>query len=161
MSDTYSSDTPTTLVMMNYKKLFLIILCGLIAGIVTWGLTHLLDAYVYKAILCRSNAAVQCGASYQYATTTASVIGAAIGLFGLVRLQVYRPLLIVIATYVALWTLLSLVLPLPWYAAALLTAGMYGIAFGIFAWLARIRKFYIALIVVILLVVAIRLILNS
>lgn len=160
MSDTYSNDTPTSLVAMSYKKLLLIIVCGAIAGLVTWGLTHVLDAYIYKAILCDGDAAVKCGSSYQYATTTATIFGAAVGLFGLVRLQVFRPLLIVIATYVALWGLLSTLLPLPWYVAAATAAGLYALAFGVFAWLARIRKFYIAIIIVILVIVAVRVILN-
>lgn len=161
MSDTYSNDTQTSLVTMNTKKLLFIILFGAIAGLATWGLTILLDTYVYKAILCNSNAAVQCASSYQYATTTATIIGAAIGLFGLVRLHAFRPLLIVISSYASLWGLLLLLVPLSWYVAALAVAGLYGFAFGVFAWIARIKQFYIAIIIVILVVVAVRLVLNG
>lgn len=161
MSDTYSSDTPEALVMMSIKKLLFIMLFGALAGVVTWGLSVLLDTYVYKAILCNGEAAVQCASSYQYATTTATIIGAAVGLFGLVKLQVFRPLLIVIASFVALWGLMALFVPMTWYVAGSVVAGLYAAAFGVFAWLARIRKFYIALILVILIVIAVRLILNS
>lgn len=161
MTDTYSNDIQPSLVTMNTKKLVFIIVFGAIAGLVTWGLTIVLDTYIYKAILCNNDAAVQCASSYQYATTTATIIGAAVGLFGLVRLHVFRPLLIVIASYVALWGLLLLVLPLPWYGEALAVAGLYALAFGLFGWLARIKRFYIAIILVILVAIAIRLILNS
>ena len=161
MSDTYGNDTPASLVVMSYRKLLFIIACGAVAGIATWGLTYLLDAYIYKAILCNGDAAVQCASSYQYATTTATILGAAVGLFGLVRLQVFRPLLIVIAAYVALWGLLVSLLPLSWYVAAAIAAVLYGLAFGVFAWLTRIRKFYIAIIIAILVVVAVRFVLNS
>ena len=161
MSDTYVNDAPSALVTMNVKKLLLVILFGVIAGLVTWGLTRVLDVYVYKAILCSSDTAIQCASSYQYATTTATIIGAAVGLFGLVKVQAFRPLLIVIASFVAMWGLLLLLVPLPWYVAALAVAGLYGFAFGVFAWLARIRNFYIAIVLIILIVVAVRLILNS
>jgi hypothetical protein len=161
MSDTYNNDTPASLVMMSYKKLLFVITCGAIAGVATWGLTHVLDAYIYKAILCSGDVAVQCASSYQYATTTATILGAAIGLFGLVRLQVFRPLLIVIAAYVALWGLLASLLPMTWYAAMGIVAVLYGLAFGVFAWLVRIRKFYIAIIIVILVTVGVRLVLSS
>jgi hypothetical protein len=161
MSDVYGNDTPTSLVAMTYKKLLFVIACGAVAGLATWGLTYLLDTYIYKAILCRGDIAVQCASSYQYATTTATILGAAIGLFGLVRLQVFRPLLIVIAAYVALWGLLASLLPLSWYTALGIAAALYGLAFGAFAWLARIRNFYIAIIIVILVIVAVRFVLNS
>lgn len=161
MTDAYGNDTPTSLVTMNIKKLVFIIIFGAIAGLVTWGLTIALDTYIYKAILCNGDAAVQCASSYQYATTTATIIGAAVGLFGLVRLHVFRPLLIVIATFVALWGLLALVLPFTWYVEAIAVAGLYAFAFGLFGWLARIKLFYIAVISVVIVVVATRLLLNS
>jgi hypothetical protein len=161
MSDAYSSDAPTALVAMSTKKLLFIILFGALAGVATWGLTIALDAYVYKAILCNSDTVVQCASSYQYATTTATIIGAAVGLFGLVKLQVFRPLLIVIASFVSLWGLISLLASFSWYVALIAAVGLYAAAFGVFGWFARIRKFYIAIILVILMVVAVRLILNS
>lgn len=161
MSDTYGNDTPASLVPMNVKKLLFIMLFGAAAGLVTWGLTTLLDTYIYKAILCNSDAAVQCASSYQYATTTSTIIGAAVGLFGLVKLQVFRPLLIVIASFISLWGLLLLLIPSPWYLAMAAAASLYAVAFGVFAWFARIRKFVFAVILVILMIVAVRLILNS
>lgn len=161
MTDTYVNDTPASLVTMNMKKLVSIIIVGMIAGVIAWGLTILLDTYIYKAILCNGDGVVQCASSYQYASTTAAVIGAAVGLFGLVRLHVFRPLLIVIASFVSLWGLLSLVLPLSWYFEAIAVMGLYAVAFGLFAWLARIKKFYIAIVLVIVVAVVTRLLLNS
>jgi hypothetical protein len=160
MSDTYVSDTPPSLIAMPIRKLLFIIVVGVVAGMVTWGLMLVLDTYVYKAVLCNRDAVVQCASSQQYAMITATIIGAAAGLFGLVRLHVFRPLLIVIATFVSLWGLLSLLVSLPWYGAMLIAAIMYGLAFGVFAWLVRIRKFFIALVVVIVVVVAVRLVLS-
>lgn len=161
MTDTYGNDVQSSFVIMSIKKLMFIIGIGALAGLATWGLTIALDTYVYKAILCNGDSAVQCASSYQYATTTATIIGAAIGLFGLVRLHVFRPLLIVIASYVALWGLLSLIQPMSWLAEALAVAGLYAASFGLFSWLARIKRFYIAIIFVILVIVGVRLILNS
>lgn len=160
MSDTYVTDTTPSLVAMTVKKLLFIIIVGAVAGIVTWGLTLVLDTYIYKAVLCNKDAVVQCASSQQYATITATIIGAAAGLFGLVRLHVFRPLLIVIAAFISLWGLLSLLTSLPWYGSMLIAGGMYGLAFGVFAWLVRIRKFFIALILAILVVIAVRLVLS-
>jgi hypothetical protein len=161
MSDTYDTTTQTSLVAMNTKKLIYVIIAGVVAGIVTWGLTALLETYVYKAILCGHTTAGQCASSYQYALTTATIIGAAVGLLGLVRLHVFRPLLVIIASFISLWGILTMLQPAAWYVALLVTAGLYGFAFGLFAWLARIRTFYIAAIIIIAMVVVLRLILNS
>ena len=161
MSDTYNVDMPASLVPMSIKKLMMVILAGALAGLVTWGLATVFDMYIYKAILCNNDAAIQCASSYQYASTTATIIGLTVGLFGLVRLHVFRPLLIIIAVLVSLWGLLESLTAAPWYVTALATAGLYGVAFGAYAWFVRVRRFYIALIVVLVIVVAIRLILNS
>lgn len=161
MSNTYGNEESTTFVTMNSRKLLMIVAVGLIAGLVTWGLVHVLDTYVYKAILCSDANAVQCASSSQYATTTATVIGAAAALFGLVRLRVYRPLLIVIATFVALWGLIALLSPMQWYIEALISAGLYGVALGAFAWIARIRNFIFAAIIILIMIIVLRLILGA
>jgi len=161
MSDTYSSTTQTALVAMSMKKLLYIIIAGLVAGAVTWGLTALLETYIYKAILCGHANAGQCASSYQYALTTATIIGAAVGLLGLVRLHVFRPLLVIIASFISLWGVLTILQPAAWYVALFGAAVLYGFAFGLFAWMVRIRTFYIAALVVVVLVIVLRLVLNS
>ncbi len=161
MSDVYGNDEMTSFVTMNGRKLLLIIATGAVAGLALWGLSVILDTYIYKTILCRADAAVQCASSTQYATITAAILAAAVGLFGLVRLHVYRPLLIVIATFVSLWGLVGMVSSMAWYIAGLAIILLYGLSFGVFSWIARIRHFVIAIIVVIILVVAARFILNS
>lgn len=161
MADNQNDDVQTSLVLMSIKKLVFIIMTGMLAGLTIWGLAYLLDTYIYKAILCNSKDAAQCVSSTRYAVTTATIIGAAAGLFGLVRLHVFRPLLIVIAAVVSLWGLLSMVSSFAWYLQAIIVMVMFGLAFGLFGWFARVRQFYIALIAIVILVVVIRLILNS
>ena len=161
MTDTNSTAESPLLIAMNYQKLLYIVVVGLITGAAIWGLTLLLDVYIYKALLCANESAQQCMASTRYATTTATILGAAVGLFGLVRLQVFRPLLVVAAAVVALWGLLAVVSPLAWYVTLSMVMALYGVAFALFAWLVRLRHFLIALICVIVLIVVVRLVLNS
>jgi hypothetical protein len=157
----YSNEDETSLVVMSGRKLLSIIVIGMLIGLMVWGLTWLLDTYIYKALLCHTATAKQCVSSSQYAMITATIISAIVGLLGLVRLQVYRPLLIVIASFISLWGLVSLVLPMAWYVELITIIGLYGLSFGLFAWVARIRHFLVASIVVILLVIAVRFFLNS
>jgi len=161
MTDSNTTAESPLLVAITYQKLLFVAIIGLITGAVIWGLTLVLDIYVYKALLCANESAQQCLSSTQYAAATATILGAAAGLFGLVRLQVFRPLLIVAAAIIALWGLLAIGAPLDWYVALPLTMALYGLAFAIFAWLTRIRHFLISLISVIVLIVIVRLVLNS
>lgn len=161
MSKVYANDEPTSFITMSFKKLLFVVLIGVITGLVTWGLAYVLEMYVYRAILCNDETAVQCASSPQYAMVTATVIAAAVGLFGLVRLQVFRPLLVVLASVVALWALATTVAFMPWYGTAAVTAAMYGLAFGLFAWLARIRHFLLAAVVVVVMIAIVRFVLNA
>lgn len=161
MSNAYTKDDSTSFVIMSIQKLLFAALVGAIAGVAVWGLTPLLDTYVYRAILCGDPNSVQCSSSLAYATTTAAVIAGAIGLFGLVRLQIFRPLLIVVAVFISLWGVVALVDALPWYYAAMICTALYAAAFATFAWIARIRNFLFAIILIILIIVALRLVLNS
>lgn len=161
MATTNTTTESPFFITMSIRSLLFVLIVGLVSGLAIWGLTFLLDTYVYKALLCANETAQQCISSTRYATVTATILGAAVGLFGLVRLQVFRPLLVVAAAIVALWGLLAVVSPMIWYIAAPVVAALYGLAFAVFAWLARIRHFLISLIAIVILVVIVRLVLNS
>jgi hypothetical protein len=161
MTDANATVESPMLVVMNYRKLLYVAVVGLATGLIIWGLTMLLDMYIYKALLCANESAQQCLSSTRYATTTATILGAAAGLFGLVRLYVFRPLLVVAAAVIALWGVLAVVSPLVWYSALPTVMILYGIAFAAFAWLARMRYFLVSLVAVIILIVIVRLVLNS
>ena len=45
------------------------------------------------------------------------VIGIIAGIGALVRLRVYRPMLVVLATVISVWTLQQVISPLAWYIA--------------------------------------------
>ena len=134
---------------------------GLIVGLLCWGLMGLLDAYVFKAIFCQAMMNEQCAASTQYASITANILATAAGVFALVKLQVFRPLLVGMGAIISLWGLWSTVALVPWQFAVLLYAGLFALAYAAFMWVARIRSFGMSLVVMVVLVVAVRFALNS
>ena len=48
---------------------------------------------------------------------------------------------------------------MPWYWALIVPMVLFGLVYGVFAWIARIRSFLIAVILTVLVVVGIRLLL--
>jgi hypothetical protein len=161
MATTTTTTESPLFIAMAFQRLLLVAVVGLVTGLAIWGLTLVLDTYIYKALLCANEAAQQCVSSTRYATVTATILGAAVGLFGLVRLQIFRPLLVVAVTIIALWGLIAVVSPMPWYAALPAVMVLYAVAFAVFTWLARIRYFLVSLIAIIILIVVVRLVLNS
>ena len=97
-----TEDTQSPFIAMSRQQFTQIFATGIVVGLVVWGLSLLLDNYVYQLLLCRGEGG-RCESSLQYAQITAIVLGALVGLFALVRLQVFRPLLVVIAATLALW----------------------------------------------------------
>jgi len=135
-----------------------VLLLGLAAGLVAASATLLFSAFVFKTLPCVSET---CGTGGQYAAVLASIISGAAALFWLMRLQVFRPLLVVLAVTVGLWGISLYTLGMPWYAVLAISAGLHAVAYGLFAWISRLRQFWIVIFLTILIVVGLRFILAS
>lgn len=138
-------------------------IAGLIVGALYIGATYLLDTYVFSNFICRAEAAGDCSQAPRYALLVASVLAGLVGVALLVRLRIYRPLLIVVASLISVWGMPTalLALSLPLYVSIAIMAGLFGMTFAVFTWLIRIRSFVLALIAVAVVTVLLRLIFQS
>lgn len=144
------------LVSMTYRELISVILIGAAVGAVVVLLYFLLNTFIFSAVLCRPQSTGDCNQAPNYAMIVALVIGSIAGVASLARVRVYRPLLIVLASAIALWGMQYVLVNVAWYWAMIATVVPFGLAYGLFGWLARIRHFILAIIVTIVLVVAVR-----
>ena len=149
------------LISMTVRDLLSTIGAGFGIGVLTAGIYFLMNRFVFAAVLCRSGADSDCINAPLYAMIVAMVFGAIAGLVSLAALRIYRPLLIVIATSIVMWGFSSLVSTMPWYFVILVPAILFALLYGLFAWVARIRSFVAALLVVVILVVLLRFIFVS
>lgn len=145
---------------MATGELIRILLLGAVVGLVTWGLTYVLDTYVYQALLCKGNA-LSCDNSSLYASVSATILAALGALFVLIRAHIYRPLLIVLAATVSLWGVVLMLSNMEWYWTAILSGLMYALAYGLYAWISRIRYLWLMLLATVVLVVVVRLVLTA
>lgn len=160
MSDTNQNGASTVYIPMGTKQIVLVAIWGIVAGLLVWGLTYVFEAYVLKTLLCGETDALTCASASQYGEMIATVITAAISLFVLVKLQVFRPLLVVIAAVVSLWGLIGIIGDLPMYMVALSAAGLYLVSYLAYTWITRLRLFWLVAVLLILLIIAIRVILT-
>lgn len=145
---------------MSNTDLIRALATGAAAGLFTALVALLMNRYVFSAVLCRTANASECAQTPTYSVIVAVVIGSIIGLVALARLRVFRPLIVVIASVVSLWVMHLWLFDMAWYWALAVSTGLYALAYGAFSWIARIRSFILTLVVVVVLVVALRLLLQ-
>lgn len=144
------------LVSMNRRELISMILVGVAVGAIISVLYFLLNKFIFSAVLCRPQSTADCGQAPNYAMIVAMLVGSIGGVVGLARARIYRPLLIVIVSVVALWGVQNILMGLDWYWAMMITAVFFGLAYGMFGWLARIRNFILAIVLIAVVAVLVR-----
>lgn len=145
------------IVDMKVAGLVRVFLCGVLVGILVAVSAVVMDRYVFSAVLCRPQAASDCSQAPFYAMIVAMVIGAIAGVAGLVRLRIYRPLLVVLAGTLSLWGIVSLVMDMHWVLVVLVMGLLFGLVYALYAWVSRLRSFVLAAVVAVVAIVVIRL----
>lgn len=143
-------------VAMTTRELIGTIVSGLVVGLLVAVLYFLLNKFVFGAVLCRPQSPGGCTSAPTYSMIVALVLGTIAGVANLARMRVYRPLLVGLAAAISLWGIHGLLANTAWYWALPIAIVLFGFAYGLFAWLARIRNFIFAMVLTIVIVVIIR-----
>ena len=152
-------DEPSLIVPVSRNDVISVLVLGGLVGLVCWVLGMLSHRYIFDSYLCQGEVVSQCGYAKDYAAVVAVLIGSIVALSGLIRLRIYRPLLVVLASMLSLWGMLQMVWGLMWYQGVVIAVLMYALAFVTFSWLSRLRPFWIALATIIVLIIAVRVVL--
>ena len=157
MADKSKTENVEPVVPMLRSDFLSVIVLGGVLGLLLWGLGFVLNRFVFDALLCQGDTSGQCVNAKDYAAATVGLIGGVLALLALIRLRVYRPLLVLLASLISLWGIVQLSWNYSWYIGVLIVIAMYATAFAAFSWITRVRVFWIALVATIVLVVAVRL----
>lgn len=135
---------------------------GLFVGVAGWLLNLAIQRFFVEPIFCRNaDSFAMCANGGTIAWVIAIIIVSAAGLFSLVRIGVFRPLLVVLAAVIALWGVSSWLGPLEWWQAMLWQGALFALAYMLFTWIARAERFPVAFIVTILVILLMRLVVVS
>lgn len=148
-------------VTMSYRQLGWIALIGAGAGLAAWLLGLLLDMALFRFVFCRNVGIEGCAASGAYGNAAGMLIATGLGVWALVRIQIFRPLLIGLAAALTLWGILDLMGAESWQVTMAVAVVLFAIAYMLFGWIMRLRSLLWAVVVSIVLLVVVRLILNS
>jgi len=156
------TDTSTTsnrwggFIELGMQQLIQVAIFGIGIGAGAWLLTQLIRQVILVPLLCGDATASTCLSAPDTAGSIAAVIIAIIGVLGLVRLSIYRPLIIVVAVAICLWGLSSWVGGLPWFEGLAWFVLLYAVSYVAFAWLVRPRAFLPVVIIILMVIVLAR-----
>jgi len=118
---------------------------GAIVGLVAFALALILERYVFTPIGCVAESSiVRCEDVTAISHNVALLLALGVGLTLLVRVVAFRPLLVVLASVVALWGIGARLSTISWPAELGLTVLIFGLMFVLFAWLAMPRRFWVS-----------------
>lgn len=146
----YVHEAKPAIIEQDVRTSIKIAVIGLVIGAVAWGLGWVLERFVLQGMLCDGSA--MCGAATTYAGNIAGVVAAIVAVVVLVRVNVFRPLLIVLGAVLSLWGLLHWTSDMELWMQALVSAGLYALLYSVYAWIARIRQPAIMLVVFVIIV---------
>lgn len=158
MAEIINDETVGFVTPMSKRDLVLVIVTGLVAGFVSWGIHALLVRFLVPQI-CTGTAGNYCVVAPGVIEWVGLVVGAIVALVGLIRLRVFRPLLIILAVTLSLAGALGQSSGFVWYWAILSDMLLFGFVYGLFAWTVGIRNFWLAVALVAVLGIATHLIL--
>lgn len=150
------------LVDMTLGTLLGVLILGAVVGALVMGASVLLEQYFVTAVFCRSaDSFALCADGGSLAYNIATVLVGIVGAVGLVKMSVYRPLLVVIAAAATLWSANMWLGVLPWPEMLAWLAGLYAITYVLYAWVLRITNFVLAFAILVVLIIAARLVLQA
>lgn len=135
------------------------LLTGLVVGLVGWLLSMAIQMWIIEPVFCRSpQTFAVCSQGGTIGWVVAMIIVSVASLLSLVRSGVFRPLLVVLASLIALWGASAWLGPLSWWQAMIWHGVLFALTYLLFAWVARLSNFLLAMIVTIVLIIGARLI---
>lgn len=156
MVEVVDQEKQPKVIYMSGRTIVSVVVTGLLLGVFAYLLTVLLDRAVLTPIFCQDQDSFGvCANTERIAANIATVFAAVAGMFALLQLGVYRPLLIAAAATVILWGSTAWV-QTNWVEELIWSIGLYAIIYTALVWLSRIRNFAIALVAIVLVVAAAR-----
>lgn len=144
---------PSSIIDIRSDVMVRVALLGLGIGAIAWALTLGLGQFIIGPIFCPNNT---CESTSVISGNIVLVVTAIAAMLAMVRLGVYRPMLIAIAVVATLWSMGGWLSGIVWYEALGWSSLMFMAAYTAYAWLVRPRNFFIVLVILLLLIVGIR-----
>lgn len=153
----YVFESQPPIIEQNRGMFMRILAIGFVLGIIVWMMTYTLRRFVLASLLCQDGGTVCVEANDQAGNIATILVGIA-GVVALVRAGVYRPIIITLGTAVSLWGVSGWLYGSGALVSIALTATLYTVAYATYAWIVRVRKVPVMLVLFAVLIVISRVI---
>lgn len=140
------------------------IIQAFIIGLIVGGMVYLsaraLDMYALQPLFCQDADKTYCGLTPSVSFVLSSLVFHFVGLVALVRANVLRPLLVVLASFISLYGFHVWIDGITWWLAALYAAILMAFGYVYFTWINRMSRFPVALALTVISIVVIRIIVS-
>lgn len=150
MDNSGTGGSAQSLIDLRWQSLVQVGLFGAGLGLLSWLLTILVKQIIFVPLFCGDPTNAACVGATGSAGVLALIVAGIVGLLGLVRLGVYRPLLVALAAAVSLWGVALWTGEMEWYEAAAWSVLLYALVYVVYTWLVRPRTFGLALALVVI-----------
>ena len=133
---------------------------GLLVGGLVYVSALALDKYAFQPLFCQAADSTYCSVTPVASIVITSLVFHFLGLLALIRANVLRPLLVVLASLVSLAGFHEWLTDMSWWLASLLAAVLMAFAYLYFTWINRMAQFPVALGLTLLSVVIIRILVS-
>lgn len=146
---------------LTLRLLISALLIGALTGVVGWLINIFLQNYFIEPVFCSSSDSSSiCSNGSAIAWTLAHILAIGASVVAMVGAVIYRPLLIALATFVTVWGIHGWLDGLEWWSATLWQMLIFALAYGAYAWIARIVRFWVAAVITVVVIVLCRLVLG-
>lgn len=143
----------------DYRGLATAALIGVVAGALTWAIGWLIAQFIVEPIFCgAADTSAICDGRETTAYNISLVLVSFGALLALVWARVFRPLLVVLASALVAWGMIGFFDGSSWWLAPVWISLLSGLSYGLFAWIANLRSFGLAMGITVVVVVGLRLI---
>ncbi len=146
-----------TILMRPWQAWLRIVLVGAAVGIVFWILTALLGRYIVEPLTCRELVdAASCVNATSLAGNIAAILSALLAIIALLRMNIAQPVIIAVGSAAVLWSLAGWTNGLFWLESIAWAIVLWGLSFGLFAWITRYSRLIPSIIIATIVVLIIR-----
>ena len=142
-----TSEDTEHFVNLSWPDMGQIMIGAAITGVVTSAVLLLVANLGVFGAVCGLGSAnpASCGTPTFYTVLSAMVVAVIVGLIFLVQRRVYRPALVMLATAVGLWPVLTWLAASSWYVIVPVITILMALSIGVFSWISRLRNLAVTL----------------
>ena len=142
-----TSEDTEHFVNLSWPDMGQIMIGAAITGVVTSAVLLLVANLGVFGTVCGLGSAnpASCGTPTFYTVLSAMVVAVIVGLIFLVQRRVYRPALVMLATAVGLWPVLTWLAASSWYVVVPVITILMALSIGVFSWISRLRNLAVTL----------------